>query len=54
MGRERKEFQVLCIGHIFNEITKENVPYLGKEMLKVQEAYETPNRRTIKETFNVI
>lgn len=48
------KFQVICIEHNFNEITKENFPYLGKEMPKIKETYETPKRRTIKEMFDVI
>ena len=46
---ENEDFQLEEPANIFNKIIEENFPNLKKEMLmKIQEAYRTPNRLDLK------
>jgi hypothetical protein len=46
---ENEDFQLKGPANIFNKIIEENFPNLKKEMLmKIQEAYRTPNRLDLK------
>ena len=46
---ENEDFQLKGTANIFNKIIEENIPNLKKEMLmKIQEAYRTPNRLDLK------